>query len=82
MGADLVQFVEQLPDVQLIPLDRPLTRRAAQMAAQHRLRGADAVYVATAEAQDATLITWDAEMLDRAVVATLTPSEWLEARRT
>jgi len=27
----------------------------------HRLRGADSVYVAVAEAFNATLITWDAE---------------------
>lgn len=76
----LVEALQSFPGFEFIPLDLPLARRAAQIAARHRLRGADAVYAATAERQDATLITWDAEMLERgaAVVSTLTPAEWLE----
>lgn len=79
----LVEALQSFPGFELIPLDLPLARRAAQIAARHRLRGADAVYAATAERQDATLITWDTEMLDRgaSVVPTLTPVEWLEERQ-
>jgi predicted nucleic acid-binding protein len=50
-----------------------------QVATHHRLRGADSVYVAVAEAANATLITWDDEMLERGagVVTTLTPLQWI-----
>lgn len=37
-----------LPHLVLIPLDATLARRAAEMAAEHRLRGSDAVYAAVA----------------------------------
>ncbi|MGH2594072.1 MAG: PIN domain-containing protein, partial [Anaerolineae bacterium] len=56
----------------LVPLDIPLARRAAHIAIAHRLRGADAVYIAVAEAFGATLITWDAEMLQRGPAAVMT----------
>lgn len=39
---------------------------AIALAADCRLRGADAVYAALAMRLDATLVTWDAELLDRA----------------
>jgi predicted nucleic acid-binding protein len=55
--------------------------RAAEIAANHFLRGADALYVQLADETGATLITWDHEMLARAadVVPTMTPSDWLPA---
>lgn len=64
----------------LLEVDRELSWRSAQIAARHRLRGADSVYVATAESHDATLVTWDQEMRDRgaAVVDTQTPKQWTE----
>lgn len=73
--------LERLPGMHLVVINHSLAFRAAEIAATHRLRGADAVYVATAEAHDALLVTWDEEMLDRgsAVVETMTPGEWLEA---
>ena len=76
----IVALIESLPRLLLVSLDVPLARRAAEIAIAHRLRGADAVYAAVAKAFDATLITWDAEMLQRAptVLPTLTPSEWIE----
>ena len=39
------------------------------------------MYVAVADAFDAVLITWDAEMLERGskAVRTVTPLHWLEA---
>jgi hypothetical protein len=57
-------------------------QKAAQMAVEHRLRGADAAYVAVADAFDAALISWDQEMLKRcpAAVATMTPGGWCEDR--
>ena len=70
--------------MQLVPLDLPVARRAAQIARDHRLRGADAVYVCVAEMFDSRLIAWDAEMLERGadVVTTMTPLEWMEEQVT
>ena len=61
-------------------LDPSLARRSAQIAARHCLRGADACYVAVAEALDAVLVTLDAEMLERgaSVVTAMTPMQWLD----
>lgn len=83
-GAYLVDFIQGFPGIQLVSLSFQLAERAAQIAAHYRLSGADAVYAATAERQDATLVTWDTEMLERgaAVIPTLTPAEWLEERQT
>jgi predicted nucleic acid-binding protein len=54
-----------LPRVQRHPLSDALADRAASLAARCKLRGADAVYVALAEALDQPLITLDQEILDR-----------------
>jgi predicted nucleic acid-binding protein len=80
LAEELVSLVETFPRMQLIPLDLPLAHRAAQVAREHRLRGADSVYVSVAETFNARLIAWDAEMLERGaeVVATMTPLEWME----
>jgi predicted nucleic acid-binding protein len=82
LAAELVSLVEAFPGLQFVPLDQPLARRAAQVARDYRLRGADSVYAAVAEALGTTLVTWDVEMLERgaAVVSTMTPAEWVEAR--
>ena len=81
MGDDTAAFVERFFGTGLRPLSLPLGKRAGEIAARLRLRGADSVYVATADTQDATLVTWDREMLDRgaAVVKTRTPKQWIEA---
>ncbi len=75
---ELVSMIEDFPGIELISLDLLLARRAAEIAVEHRLRGADATYVAVANAFDAALISWDQEMLKRcpAAVATMTPAEW------
>jgi predicted nucleic acid-binding protein len=58
-------MIEDFPGIKLISLDLSLARRAAQIAVEHRLRGADAAYVAVADAFDAAPISWDQEMLKR-----------------
>jgi predicted nucleic acid-binding protein len=75
---NLVSIIEDFPGIHLISLDLSLARKAAQIAIKHRLRGADAAYVAVADAFDATLISWDQEMLRRcpAAVATMSPDRW------
>jgi len=81
LAQELVGLVEGFPGMHLVPLEVPLAREAVQMAATHRLRGADSAHVAVAASFDAALITWDSEMLERglAVVKASTPSGWLEA---
>ena len=76
-------MIQGFPDLQLVGVDVSLAQRAAQIATKCRLRGSDAVYVAVAEKAVATLVTWDAEMLQRApaIVPTMTPAEWM-ARQT
>ena len=61
--------------VELIPVTSQLAGRAAVIAADHRIRGCDAVYVALAEQEDDVLITLDRQQLERgaAVTATLRP---------
>ena len=82
LARELVSMIEDFPGIMLISLDLPLARRAAQIAVEHRLRGADAAYVAVADAFDAALISWDQEMLKRcpAAVATMTPEGWFGDR--
>jgi predicted nucleic acid-binding protein len=79
---ELTTLVENFPGLRLVNIDLSLSRRAVQIAKTHRLRGADSIYVAVAEMFNATLVTWDAEMLQRgsAVVQTLTPTAWREQR--
>ena len=68
-----------LPNVRLVPLDASLAQQAAQLAAQHGIRGADAVYAAVAIQANCTLITLDNEHLTRliGIVPTQRPIEAL-----
>ena len=81
---ELTVLIEDFPGLRLVSIDLPLARRAVQIATTHRLRGADSIYVAVAEMFNATLVTWDAEMLQRgsAAIQTLTPTEWRKRQRT
>jgi predicted nucleic acid-binding protein len=55
----------QLPTVTILPLDEALGQQALALAAQHGLRGADAVYAAVAQQVGCTLISLDNEHLTR-----------------
>lgn len=67
--------------MRLVSLTTVRARRAAELAAIYRLRGAGSVYLAVAEEFGTTLVTWDGEMRTRGanVVTTMTPTEWLAA---
>ena len=75
-GREAVGMLLRIPSLTVVALDRPLGDRAMELAAQLRLRGHDAVYVAVAEALGIPLVTWDQEVLARAsaVVRVLQPS--------
>jgi predicted nucleic acid-binding protein len=71
-------MVERLR-VRIVPIASDLALSAAHIAAQFRLRGADAVYVALARRMGMPLVTWDEEQKTRsgAVVTVLTPGEMM-----
>lgn len=72
-----VQQIHALPGLDLVPLNEELADLAAQLAADLRLRGADACYVAVAVAQRLSLVTWDREQLERGsgVITTRRPDD-------
>ena len=55
----------QLPNVTILPLDEALGQQTLALAAEHGLRGADAVYAAVAQQAGCTLISLDHEHLTR-----------------
>jgi predicted nucleic acid-binding protein len=71
-----IEALLRLPALRLVPLDPQLARAAADLAADLGLRGADAVYVATAQALHLPLLTWDDDQRDRAgrVIGAFTPT--------
>jgi predicted nucleic acid-binding protein len=72
-----VEAVLRLHAFRLITIDAVLARTAADLAGRLRLRGADAIYIATATTLRMPLVTWDAEQRHRAasVVHVVTPEE-------
>jgi predicted nucleic acid-binding protein len=68
-----------LPNLTLVSLTQATAGQAAELAATHRLRGADAVYLAVARRYATTLISRDDEQLRRAsgVAVCQTPEEAL-----
>ena len=70
-----------VPGLVVHALDHELAAEAAEIAAACALRGADAVYVATARRMGATLLTLDGEVRERAepTATVWTPGEWRSA---
>ena len=62
------QVVQQLRHsgvIELVPVTQAMAVRAASIAADYRIRGCDAVYVALADQLDDCLITLDQQQLER-----------------
>jgi predicted nucleic acid-binding protein len=80
LGRDVALHLERLPSTQFVPLEADLARLAAGLAAELRIKGADAVYVSVALSAGLPLVTWDAEQRDRgrAVAQVLSPAELLD----
>lgn len=72
--------VSRLPNLVMVPLDVILAQQAADVAADYRLRGSDAVYAAVALRFGCILVTLDQEQATRvgAVLATQRPLDVLE----
>lgn len=78
LARKLVNAVGRLPNLLVVSVDDVLARQAADVAADYRLRGSDAVYVAVALRFGATLVTLDQEQAAR-VASVLTTQDPLEA---
>lgn len=59
-----------------VPVDDNLLQEAWRTGTNQRLRGADALYAATAQMSGAQLISWDNELVQR--VGAITPTVWLD----
>jgi predicted nucleic acid-binding protein len=60
-----VQQLARSEVIELIPVTLAVAERAALIAAEHRIRGCDAVYVALAEQLSDALVTLDRQQLER-----------------
>jgi predicted nucleic acid-binding protein len=72
-----------LPHVTLVSLTSTMARHAAELAATHRLRGADAVYLTVARRYGTIVVSRDEEQCSRGspIVTCQTPEEALNSRR-
>ena len=80
LASDVIQKISIFPLMHLISLTQPLANRAAEIAIECRLRGADAIYVAVAEFYSTQLISLDYEMLERGkqLVKTIKPQTFCD----
>jgi predicted nucleic acid-binding protein len=74
-GQRLADHVLEAANVQITKVNDALLARALSVGTSKFLRGADALYAATAELTGSTLISWDKEHVLRA--GGVTPSDWL-----
>jgi predicted nucleic acid-binding protein len=65
LGMAFVQELRNFPNTTFIDVDESIAMLAAEVAANNRLRGSDAVYAAVALRFGTDLITLDKEQLDR-----------------
>ena len=81
VSRNAVQYLTHLTELHIVPIDSHLAHTAAEMAADYRLRGADAVYAALAYSRDVPLVTWDQEQIERVqgVVKVGTPQTFFES---
>ena len=79
LARDFTASLRRLPGLTFIPLDGLVAQAAADIAADHRLRGSDSVYAAVAMRFGTTLVTLDREQLRRleGVVTCRQPSAWI-----
>jgi predicted nucleic acid-binding protein len=82
-GLQFADATAALPHLTLVPLTAVMARQAAELATTHRLRGADAVYLAVARRYGTTVVSRDDEQRSRgsALVDCQTPEEVLGDRQ-
>lgn len=65
IGDKTITQLLAIPTLRLVVVDHALGIQASRIAAKHRLRGADATYVAVAAQLNIPLISWDQEHIKR-----------------
>jgi len=75
LALQVVENLKQSKIITLMPVSQSLAELAAMIAAQHRIRGCDAIYVALAQQTGDDLVTLDQQQLARgaAIVHTHPP---------
>ena len=76
-GRAVANLLRGNPHLKLIETRRILPV-AEEVGCERLLRGADALYAATARLTGTTLVTWDRELVERG--GALTPRDWLSRR--
>jgi predicted nucleic acid-binding protein len=66
LASQAVEMLQHIPGVHLVEMDQSLVTTAAELASQLGLRGADAIYVATAVTLALPLCTLDEDQARRA----------------
>jgi len=79
LAEEYAESIVKLPLTTFVSHDKALSQRAVHIAAKHKLRGADAVYVTCSELYGSHLITLDKEQLQRSpkIVSAMKPTEAL-----
>jgi predicted nucleic acid-binding protein len=65
LGIEFARVLQNFPNTTFVELNSSLADAAVEIAANHRLRGSDSVYVAVASRFGTELITLDREQLER-----------------
>lgn len=75
LARDVETHIRHSPLFEFLPVAMPLAERAATIAAEHQVRGADAIYFAVAETLGDRLITLNPRQLQRngAIVEAIRP---------
>lgn len=75
LAREVETYLRYSPLFEFLPVAMPLAERAAALAAEHQLRGSDAIYFAVAETLGDQLVTLNPRQLQRgsAVVETVRP---------
>jgi predicted nucleic acid-binding protein len=79
LAIDSLRILDLLPNLNIIPLDEHLARKAVVAACEGGMKGSDAVFVAVAERFDSVLVSLDTQQRLRSPSTTraLTPEEAL-----
>ena len=77
IGREALETLQEVPSLRLEPIGHDLALLAGELAADLRVRGADALYLALAVRLTVPLVSWDREQRERGsgAVRTLSPEQ-------
>lgn len=65
LAQKIIDLLTAAPFANLVPVSTPLAQSAATIAANHKIRGCDAIYVALAKSLNEPLLTLDMQQMER-----------------